>query len=300
MYVASADVSYDTVNYNEPNIPTLVWEIEKADYDMSGAVWGIVGDSSVYTGNPIKVILTNLPFGVSVSSYENNEYVNVGQYVASATLSYDKINYNQPKAKMFYWEIEKATMKDVFLSDTEATYDTLDFKHSVTLSGNIPKGSTVIYYYNGIVADYISCGGKIAVEAVIENPNYNTHSVTATLNIKVNVPLDTSRSFLDFPRRSYSDADYLAINSYFASLEQADICELQKKYPADYYTLDTTGKYYRSVSIMNGEISYEEGRRFVKTESFRIFYFLENDNFLMFLKTLHFSIFFINYNIVFT
>ncbi|MCQ2071252.1 MAG: hypothetical protein MJZ68_08995, partial [archaeon] len=72
---------------------TVPWSIAKADYEFT-PVWSDP-KTFVYNSGPQGVtIVSGLPSGVEVSSYSENSKTNVGTYTATATLSYDTVNYN--------------------------------------------------------------------------------------------------------------------------------------------------------------------------------------------------------------
>lgn len=96
-YTATAKIEYDENNYNIINDEHLVlsqqWSINKAQIDMWGVKWNYSSSQPfTYDGNVKEVKLINLPEGISVN-YENNTETNVGTYNATATLIYDKTNY---------------------------------------------------------------------------------------------------------------------------------------------------------------------------------------------------------------
>lgn len=96
-YNATAIIEYDENNYNIINDEHLVlsqqWSINKAQIDMWGVKWDYNSyEPFTYDGNVKEVKLINLPEGISVN-YENNTETNAGTYIASATLIYDKTNY---------------------------------------------------------------------------------------------------------------------------------------------------------------------------------------------------------------
>ncbi len=107
-YVASAElVPYDRDNYNKPSVQNCVWEIARADMDMSGVKWDSA-ESRVYNGRAQSVMLEQLPNGL-LTNYIDNEATEVGQYTAKAVLSVaDPKNYNTPSVRSFDWEIVPA------------------------------------------------------------------------------------------------------------------------------------------------------------------------------------------------
>lgn len=106
-YLAHAELTpLDPRNYNTPSMSDCVWEIGKADYDMTDVRWE--GDfDSVYNTSEKTVVLKGLPEGVSVV-YSDNVASDVGEYIARAELFGDFDNYNIPTIKDCHWRIRKA------------------------------------------------------------------------------------------------------------------------------------------------------------------------------------------------
>lgn len=168
-----ANVSSPDVNYTFKN-PSVEYEILKADYDMSGAVWQ--GGGEVYDGAEKCVTLGGLPTGVRVIGYVNSTATEAGEYTATAALDYDSANYNPPIAPAFTWSILKAEYKiDSFtFSDISAVYN--GAPHYPILTGEMPLGIDGIplgYTYTSS-ATHVS-DGRVAVEIVFvtESRNYN-------------------------------------------------------------------------------------------------------------------------------
>lgn len=151
-YVASAAAYSD--NYIFSN-PTVTYDIKKADYDVSSVLWSFA--MSTYTGEPIEVVITNLPEGVIVIGYTDNCAINVGKYMATAAFSYDAKNYNPPAINPHEWEITRAEydMSGVEFMSCEYEYDGLE--HFPTQIGEMPIGK------DGIELGYTFSRGAINV-----------------------------------------------------------------------------------------------------------------------------------------
>ena len=81
-----------TVNFGGKQADVTVATVGKATLDTSSVAWS--GSTSVpYDGSSHSVVLTGLPTGVTVSSYQDNVKTYVGSYTAKANLSYDTANY---------------------------------------------------------------------------------------------------------------------------------------------------------------------------------------------------------------
>ena len=123
------------------------WEIKKACYDMSGAVWPI---QTVYTynGNKRSMTLSGVPEELSVR-YSGNEGVVSGVYKTRAAFSNpDTHNYETPEDMEFTWEIIK---KKVDMSEVkwnyEGPFDYDGLGKRVELTG-LPEGIGVEYRDN--------------------------------------------------------------------------------------------------------------------------------------------------------
>lgn len=151
-YVAEAElIPYDTGNYNTPSIGKCMWEIVKADYDMSAVKWDY-NAPKVFNGREQSVLLEQLPNGVS-ASYSGNEARNAGSYTAKAVLSVsDPANYNTPSVSECEWEIGKADYDMSGVSwdyeDGAFTYD--DSRKTIGLTG-LPASVTATYNENSAV-----------------------------------------------------------------------------------------------------------------------------------------------------
>ncbi|MDE5990151.1 MAG: MBG domain-containing protein [Clostridia bacterium] len=81
---------------------TLEWQIDKAEYDLSGVSWS--AKELTYNGKSQTVTLTGLPTGLSVSRYiySPTSTVNVGDYTASVgSFANTNSNYNTPSVDAF-------------------------------------------------------------------------------------------------------------------------------------------------------------------------------------------------------
>lgn len=107
-YVATASFRpMDERNYLAPAPRQHAWGIARADVDISGVVWG-ARKVFTYDGQPHRIELENVPDTLNVS-YQGNEAVDAGQYIAAAQLSpVDPDNYNVPAVDPQVWEITKS------------------------------------------------------------------------------------------------------------------------------------------------------------------------------------------------
>ncbi len=104
-YITTAELEWDTNNYNPPPALTHSWEILKGEYDMSSVVWqnAVV----TYTGKSLFPTLTGLPDGIRVTGYSGDEAINAGSYTVMAIVEYDSENYNPPNVPICEFVIQK-------------------------------------------------------------------------------------------------------------------------------------------------------------------------------------------------
>lgn len=118
-----------------------------------------------------------LPDGVSVS-YTENKATNAGTYNAKAVLSGEGYNTLTLNATL---TINKANMTG--LSLTGASYSFDNTERSIILAGDVPTGSTVSYSGGENGENSATNAGEYNITVSVTNPNYNTFTDSATLNI---------------------------------------------------------------------------------------------------------------------
>ena len=198
---AASDPNYTLIN------PTAAYEILKADYDMSGALWQ--GGGETYDGGEKSVFLTGLPSGVTVIGYVNSTAINAGEYTATAALTYDSANYNPPTAPAYTWRILKAVYPtDGFaFSDTLVTYD--GGAHYPLFEGEMPTGldGISLEYFYSASATHVA-DGRVAVEVVFTTKSGN-YTVPDTLIRYVEItPRDITVTWQNLEFR-YTGATFL-------------------------------------------------------------------------------------------
>ena len=147
-YTARVELQYDSNNYYPVSVNPINWEIKKVKLDMKDVAWNYAG-AFTYNGSKHTVALTNVPSEITVT-YTDNEATNAGTYVAVATLSYDKDNYEliNNTISSLTWIInqQELDMQDVVWNYAGAfAYN--GSKHTVTLV-NVPSEITVTYTEN--------------------------------------------------------------------------------------------------------------------------------------------------------
>ncbi len=115
------------------------------------------------------------PEGTNIVYTGRNEYVNVGTYTASATLS--KAGYNN-KTLSATLTISKSAISGITFTDSTISYD--GQPHTLTVSGTLPSGTSVQYINNGPFTNV----GTYKMQAVISGANYDDLTLSATLTIK--------------------------------------------------------------------------------------------------------------------
>lgn len=135
----------DTDNYIVPEPLFLEWEIEKAEYDMSGVKWDY-SEAFVYDGRPKSIELTGVPDGVS-AIYSENKAVYAASYIASAEFEWDRTNYEPPVVENCTWSIEKAVF-DLGNAHWEGGNFIYDGRKQQVMIEDLPEGITPVYSGN--------------------------------------------------------------------------------------------------------------------------------------------------------
>ncbi len=182
VYTARATVT--DPNYLIQN-PEASYEIKKATYDFSGVKWS--EDSFVYDGGKKSISASGLPSGVKIIGYTGDRAVNAGKYTATASLSWDKVNYNTPEELSHTWEILPARydMSMTVFADSEFVFD--GQTHYPRLEGRMPTGmdGITLKYSFSAGATHVSEGVvNVTVSFATDSKNYILpESVSATVKI---------------------------------------------------------------------------------------------------------------------
>lgn len=165
----------DSRNFNTPKPMELDWEIEKAEYDMSGAFWDYEGEFR-YNGHMHEISLRGLPEGVR-AVFAGNAASETGSYEASADLiPYDSSNYKKPCIENCSWQIVKA---DYDMSAVRWDYSgskIYNGREQCVMLEQLPNGVSVTY--TGNEATEAGSYTAKAVLSVSDPANYNTPSVS--------------------------------------------------------------------------------------------------------------------------
>lgn len=167
-------------NPSEPNDTT-----NNDDSKLNFTGVSFASESVVYDGNShILNEVSGAPENTSINYVGRNSYVDVGVYQATATLSKDGYNDLTLNATL---TITKATFSGYEYESKSVTYDGLDHINDIQLIGVLPEGTTVRETIknsnNEIVTSAIDVG-SYTYTCEITNKNYNTETLSATLNIK--------------------------------------------------------------------------------------------------------------------
>jgi hypothetical protein len=228
-YTARATLSYDANNYYTPSITDLSWTILKGDHDMSSASWSYTVPIA-YDGTEKTVSVTGLPQGVTVSSYTGNSATVVGDYIASAVLSYDATNYNAPTIADLNWSITKGTYNMSTASWNYTSPFTWDnTEKTVTVTG-LPAGVTAISY----TGNKATLPGDYTAKVVL---SYDAENYNAPLFGDLNWSI-----IADFPDLSIIQLwdNVLAVSN---SGKHKDITDAEIRWYRDGQTLSQQGQY---------------------------------------------------------
>ena len=174
--LAGSGYSATAVEYSDNYVfsnPSCLFDIAKADYDMSSAFWS--GTEFIYSGELIEVTVSNLPIGVSVAGYTDNRARDVGKYVATASLRYDERNYNAPHLVSFEWEIKPVEYDMSSLQFFSAEYEYDGNEHFPSVSGTVPVGADGIalsYTFSDGAMNVVDGEVLVAITFMTDSKNY--------------------------------------------------------------------------------------------------------------------------------
>ncbi len=134
---------------------------------------------AIYSGQPYKIIATNLPHDVTVK-YSDNSFTNSGVYIITADFYYQDILLGHKRATL---TIEKAPITSVKFSKKEVNYT--GTAHQLLLEGELPLGVKATYQNNKHID-----AGEYKASVKLEGDNYITSTRTNLLIIR---PADLTR-----------------------------------------------------------------------------------------------------------
>lgn len=200
---------------------------------------GVSFESATYTydGNShILAEVTGAPENTTITYTGRQEYADAGSYTATAKLTKDGYNDTTLTATL---TINKATMSGYTYDSKSVTYDGADHINDIELAGVLPQGTTVTETIkdsnDNVVTSAINIG-TYTYTCVLTNKNYNTETLTATLNIKAQKD--------DMPVFVASDGTiYFANglhNSYLYSLKDSDLNLIDYSSPKEFNKYNST------------------------------------------------------------
>lgn len=168
-YIATAEFAVKDANYNVPEPVTLDWFIDRAECDMRNVRWNY-SNEFVYDGKTHGIEVYGLPNYVKVT-YEENQAVGAGEYLAVAKFAANNENYNKPDDMTCSWVINKANCD---ISSIRWSYDqpfVYDASDKTIILDGVPKELTVSYEEN--IANEVGCYLARAEFAAVDEANYN-------------------------------------------------------------------------------------------------------------------------------
>ena len=214
----------DAKNYSLPETTEQAWEIRRAEIVgitmssvtavFNGAAQGVELNSYLTQhGEPINAVYSGGSAKTASTINGNNAITDVGTATITVSAAETK-NYLPLTGITATVTITKADITGLTLSSRNETY--AKTYYSVTLSGESTQYGdfvTVTYTINGADGNSAMNAGKYTVVAVIDaGDNYNTLTVTATLNIaKADISEDRITVISDFGSKTY-DTQYHGVS----------------------------------------------------------------------------------------
>ena len=156
LFAASFADSYaDKDNYVLVNTDSEEVTVAKANFDLTGMYWDY-STPFIYNGLEQSVKLKNVADGI-VPIYENNEYTNAGNYVATVTFGYDVINYNEPEFGSLSWAINPYEVEVAWVAEEVYIYTGANLK--------APTASYVNIAGEELALVVVEANGKVFKEA---------------------------------------------------------------------------------------------------------------------------------------
>ncbi len=182
----------DTEHYEVVRGLPVTLVVQKATYDMTNIAF--TDDGFIYDGTEKSLLIFGaLPEGVTVA-YENNGKTAVGTYDVVAHFTGDADNYNAIEDMTATLTIVNATFSGITFRDVTVTYD--GAAHAIAVAG-APANATVHY----TAANEQTNAGVYSVTAEIQNENYETLQLTATLTIE--------KATYDMSGVTFANADFV-------------------------------------------------------------------------------------------
>ena len=242
-YIARA--SNPDENYFLEN-PTQPFRISKANYLLEGVSWS--AESFVYSAESFSVTLLGLPDGVRVIGYANNTATLAGEYTATAVLSYDKENYNEPEIPPYLWRIEKGEydLSSIGFYDNEAIYDGSP-KYPLVLGELIPgkDGSLPTYSFTKGAINVTDGTVTVAISFSTDSTNYEAPGTiyrTVTI-LPMGVEVEWSGTELTYDGRALcpvASSPIVPIRTEGAQINAGEYTAFAYSCDFNYYVINST------------------------------------------------------------
>lgn len=174
-------------NYILSNNLSGVVEIIKGQYDMSKVNW--IDIDAYYDGSSHKVNINeaDLPNGVTVKSYSNNEYVNAGNYKASVLFNYDIDNYFEPTIPDYDWSINKKSVNVVWITNSNYVYTGYQLATPTATFVNVNGNDVILNVFEQNNRKLLSAGSYTFIASIIseiDNNNYVLENASITIEVE--------------------------------------------------------------------------------------------------------------------
>lgn len=201
-------------NVRSSFITKAIYTETKKLIDFVGVTF--VSETIPYDGNAHTLIVSGAPVQAQVAYKDNGPFTNIGVYPIEAKLTADGYNPLTLNATLTILPIDFGDIK--FESET-FEYD--GRQHSISVSGNIPSGSTVVYSSldtpkgDNFAVDV----GTYSITATVTNPNFIKKELTANLKITA---YDNERQMIVSGEKLYFqnaiDSDKLYVSDLSSSI----------------------------------------------------------------------------------
>ncbi len=193
-------------------------EPNSSDKDITGVKFEDL--TVTYDGTEKSIIATDIPEGIE-ATYEGNKGTDAGTYNAKVTLSGEGYKTKTISAKLV---IKKAEIFGVSVAQNEKI--TVDNQmHKPELSGTLPSGVSVKWYFNDVQADNgVKSAGKYNVKVVISGKNYEDLVLNTTFKIShdlTGLATDFVSSFGSVPNAWDILPDSFSVDNY--AIQQSQI-----------------------------------------------------------------------------
>lgn len=195
-----------------------------------------------YDGNPHTLTVSGAPSVAQIVYKDNGPFTDVGVYPIQAKLTAEGYNPLTLNATL---TIEAIAFGDVNFENETYEYD--GRSHSVSVSGNLPLGSNVVYSSTDTPNrdNFATDVGTYTVTARITNPNFITKQLTAVLKITAS---DSERQMIVNGDKLYFQNAIDSDKLYAADLSSSTISKINNDIASD-MLLNETGIMYVSKSF---------------------------------------------------